>query len=96
MGVFYIVGDEAYTLLNYLITPCSRSNADVEQDNFNLFQSLMRMHIEQAFGMLVARWRILRSGLQYSVWISTKIICLLMKLHNFVLQNDTSKSFLIH
>ena len=96
LGMFYIVGDEAYTLSNYLITPCSKSNADVDQDNFNFFQSSMRMHIEQAFGMLVARWRILRGGLQYSVSISTKIICLLMKLHNFVLQNDTSKSFLIH
>ena len=95
-GIFYIVGDEAYTLSNSLITPCPKSNADVDQDNFNFFQSSMRMHIEQAFGMLVSRWRILRGGLQYSVAISTKIICLLMKLHNFILQNDTSKSFLIH
>lgn len=95
-GIFYIVGDDAYSLSNSLITPCSKSNADVDQYNFNYYQSSLRMHIEQAFGMLVARWRILRGGLQYSVEVSTRIICLLMKLHNFILENDRSRSYIIH
>lgn len=93
---FYIVGDEAYACTNYLITQYSKSNADEDQDNFNYYQSSLRMHIEQAFGMLVARWRILRGGLQYSVERSTNSVCLLMKLHNFILENDRERSVLVH
>lgn len=48
----------------------------------------MRIHIEQAFGMLVARWRILKGGLDYCVRRCTDIVCLLMKLHNFCLKYD--------
>ena len=94
--IFYIVGDDAYSLTNHVIIPCSKANADVDQDNFNCFQSSHRMHIEQAFGMLVSRWRILKGGLQYSVKRSTIIICLLMKLNNFILENDTSRSIIVH
>ena len=54
------------------------------------------MPVEQAFGMLVARGRILRGGLEFSVNKSTNIICLLMKLHNFVLENDIERSVLTH
>ena len=53
----------------------------------------MRIHIEQAFGMLVARWRILKGGLDYSVRKSTEIVCLLMKLHNFCLKYDGPESW---
>lgn len=48
----------------------------------------MRIHIEQAFGMLVARWRIIKGGLDYSVRRCTDIVCLLMKIHNFCLKYD--------
>ena len=48
----------------------------------------MRIHIEQTFGMLVACWRILKGGLDYSVQKSTNIVCLLMKLHNFCIKCD--------
>ena len=35
---FYIVGDEAYTCTEQLITPFSRDNADFDQMNFNYFR----------------------------------------------------------
>lgn len=93
---YYIVGDEAYSCTEHIITPFSKSGADTDQDNFNFFLSSLRMHVEQAFGMLVARWRILRGGLEFSVNKSTNLICLLMKLHNFVLENDRERSVLTH
>ena len=52
------------------------------------FLSSFRIRIEQAFGMLVARWRIIRGGLDFSVRRCTGIVCLLMKLHNVCLEND--------
>ena len=85
---FYIVGDEAYTCTEALITPFSRDNAGYDQMNFNFFLSSMRIHIEQAFGMLVARWRILKGGLEYYVSRCTDIVCLLMKLHNVCTKHD--------
>ena len=95
-AVFYIVGDEAYICTDYLITPVPMSVADTDEDNFNYFLSSLRMHVEQAFGMLVARWRILKGGLNFSVSRSTDIVCLCMKLHNYVIENDRERSVLRH
>ena len=94
--IFYIVGDEAYTCTEQVITPFPKSEADCEQDNFNFYQSLLRMHIEQAFGMLAARWRIMRGGLEFSVKKSTNLICLLMKLHNYCLESDTESAQVVY
>lgn len=93
-SVFYIVGDEAYICTDYLITPVPMSRTDTDEDNFNFFLSSLRMHVEQAFGMLVARWRILKGGLNFTVSKSTNIVCLCMKLHNYVIENDKERSVL--
>ena len=63
---FDIVGDEAYNC-EALITPFARDNVDYDQINFYFFLSSTRIHIEQDFGMVFARWRILKGGLEYSV-----------------------------
>jgi len=42
--------------------------------------------VEQAFGMLVSKWRILREGLEFSVERDTRIIFLAMKLQNFCIE----------
>lgn len=85
---FWIAGDEAYTCNENLITPYPASQSGPEERNFNFFLSVHRVHIEQAFGQLVARWRILRDGLEYSLSRNARIICLCMKLHNFCIDND--------
>ena len=95
-AVFYIVGDEAYICNDYLITPVPTSVANTDEDNFNYFLSSLRMHVEQAFGMLVARWRILKGGLNFSVSRSTDIVGLCMKLHNYVIENHRERSVLRH
>lgn len=82
------MGHEAYTDTEQLLTPFSRDVADYDQMNFNYFISSMRIPIEQAFGMLVARWSILRGILDYSVGRCADIVCLLMKLHNFCIKHD--------
>ena len=58
-----------------------------------IFVSSLPMRVEQEFDMLVACWRILRGGLLNK---STHLICFLLKLHNFVLENDRERFVLTY
>lgn len=51
----WIAGDDAYPLSEYLITPFPGKGLDSYQDNFNFFQSRLRITIECAFGELNRR-----------------------------------------
>jgi DDE superfamily endonuclease len=57
---FWIAGDAAYTCTDYMLTPFSKTMLLVSgfqtcRDAYNFYQSSHRVHIEQAFGMLVDR-----------------------------------------
>lgn len=84
---YWIAGDEAYLCTNSLICPIPISQvSSCWEDAFNFFLSSLRIHVEQAFGMLVARWRVLRD-LEFSPEICSEIVALCMKLHNFCIDN---------
>ena len=85
---FSIVGDEAYTISVYIIVPFPASKLTEDKDNFNFYLSSLRIHIEQTFGILVARWRILRDHLDLSLEHCTSIMSVCMKLHNFCIEKD--------
>ena len=87
-GEFWIDRDEAYTCTESLITPVSKSEAGEDEDAFNYYLSQMRIHIEQAFGMLVSKWAILQSPLGYSIQRCTRIIACTICLHNWCLENQ--------
>lgn len=65
--VFWVVGDEAYSISEWIITPYPGSTLTHDEDSFDFFLSSLRMHIEQAFRVLLARSRIIRDGLNFSV-----------------------------
>jgi len=44
--------------------------------------------VEQAFGVLVARWGILWKPLQFGLHRSTKVVDVALKLHNFCIQEN--------
>lgn len=90
--IFWIVGDEAYSCCEWLITPYPNSQAGEQEKNFNVFLSSLRVHVEQAFGQLVARWSILNYKLEYSVGKSSRIVCVCMKLHNYC-KDEMEKDF---
>lgn len=79
---FWIAGDEAYLCSESLITPIPASQASDVDDAFNFYHSSLRMHVEQAFGILVKKFRLLKM-LEFSVNDSAATIALAMKLHNF-------------
>ena len=76
LGVFFwVAGDEAYPVSEHIIVPYPASTQTNDEDNFNFFLCSLRIHIEQAFGMPTARWRILRDRLNFSL-PTVPILCL--------------------
>lgn len=57
----YLLGDAAYPLSRHLITPYPNSEciSNPAKRQFNMMLSASRVSIERAFGLLVARWRIM-------------------------------------
>jgi DDE superfamily endonuclease len=86
-----IFGDSAYVNNRYCITPFKNVKSGV-RDSFNFYQSQIRINIECAFGMFVARWGLLRRALPQAMGIK-KIVGLtlcLVRLHNFCIDNRAS------
>ena len=83
-GRFFVVGDAAYIVTNKLLTPfkgSQRENRD--RDAFNFFLSQLRIKIEQAFGMMVEKWRILKRPFTRNIGVAANIIMACARLHNF-------------
>jgi hypothetical protein len=84
----WIAVDAAYVCDNGLLTPWSKGQLmDGEEglfrDSFNYFHSSLRIHVEQNFGMLDARFGIIWRPLRFNITRVGPIISSCMKLHNF-------------
>eukprot|EP00171_Calliarthron_tuberculosum_P004660 IDg4660t1 len=84
---FWIAGDEAYSCTDRLLSPWPGRNLTVEKECFNYWQSSARIHIEQAFGILVARWGVFWRPLRVRVKKSAQVVSVCCKLHNYILDS---------
>jgi len=68
---YVMLGDQGYPLKDYLMRPYSTDNAAVcrEIEVYNYRHSRARRTVECAFGLLVSKWRCLKTELQ--VYLST-------------------------
>ena len=82
---FWVAGDEAYKCTEYVITPFPHSQVQrlSFEEAFNFFQSSHRIHVEQAFGVIIRRWEMLEVGLNFNLKNTTPIIKTIFLLHNF-------------
>ena len=82
---YWIAADDAYICDENIITPISSANTSVDTpaEAFNFFLSSHRMHIEQAFGIMRARWGILWRPLRFSLSQNSRVVQLAMCLHNY-------------
>lgn len=83
--LFYVVGDNAYTQTRTVMTPYNKTElaGRKDRDKYNFFISQLRIRVEMAFGLLVNKWRILKSPLLVRLKMCYLVIVTCMKLHNF-------------
>lgn len=91
---FVAVGDQAFPLTKYLMTPYPENNKlSLDQRIFNYRLSRARRIIENAFGILPARWRILRRTIDANVETIEAILKATICLHNYLIKNKESTYF---
>jgi len=85
---YYLIGDEAFSCTNQLLTPYSGRNLGVWKDSFNFHLSSMRQCIERSFSVLTQRWGILWRPLRcrFRRWTTVLTVC--AKLHNFCIDKN--------
>lgn len=72
---FALVGDEGFPLKTYLMRPYAKRNLQNNaQKIFNYRLSRARRVVENAFGIHVARWRILEQPLALKLSTAEKIV----------------------
>lgn len=78
------MGDEAFPLMDNLMKPFSRKTLNEEQAIFNYRLSRARRIVENAFGILASRFRILLREINLSPEKATLIVQACSHLHNFL------------
>ncbi|XP_044766215.1 putative nuclease HARBI1 [Coccinella septempunctata] len=84
---FHLIGDSAFGLRSWLMTPYKGNNLTRKQKKHNYMLSADRVKIEHAFGLLKGRWRRLQYINVYNICKTVEIITASCVLHNFCLIN---------
>ncbi|XP_054736735.1 putative nuclease HARBI1 [Anastrepha obliqua] len=87
----YFVGDDAFPLKLNLMRPYSGSKLPRVHQIFNYRLSRAHSVIENSFGILTARWRVLRTTIEFDPTNCEKIVLACIALHNFTILNDSNR-----
>jgi hypothetical protein len=90
-----IVGDGAFPLKTYLMKPYKHLPLTVEEKVFNYRLSRARRVVENAFGILVSRFRVLEKHIACKLTTTDKIVKTACALHNW-LRKTAATSYLPH
>ena len=87
---YYLVEDDAFPLQQWLMKPYPGQGTQESQAIFNYRLSRARRVIENAFGILAARWRVFMQSLQTSSENAETIVKATICLHNFLRQTKSA------
>ena len=86
---YFLVGDEIFPLKQWLMRPYPGKLSEPERI-YNYRQSRARRVIENAFGILRARWRIFSRPIKASVENTERYVMASLCLHNYLRQTENS------
>lgn len=93
-GGHCIIGDDAFPLKTYLTKPYNTLPLSKEEKIFNYRLSRARRVIENAFGILVSRFRVLDKKIACNLSTTDKIVKACCAIHNWLRKTD-SKVYLM-
>lgn len=85
-----LLGDQAFALQRHLMRPYFRKKAGDRETIFNYRLSRARRVVENAFGILTTRWRVLESKINASVDAVEDIVKACLVLHNYLKTHDAT------
>lgn len=88
---YFMLGDAAYPLKSYLLTPFS-GNLTPDMQIYNYRHARARRCVECAFGVLSARWRVLKSSIATDVTTAETIVLAAVVLHNAIITLEKSST----
>ena len=87
---YFLLGDEAFLLKEYMMRPFP-GQLDEDEKVFSYRQSRGRRVIENTFGILRARWRILGRPIKATVENVERYLLAIIALHNYLQQKEIEK-----
>ena len=88
---YYVIGDDIFALKTWLMKPIPGRGLDAETKVYNYRLSSARRTIENAFGILSARWRVFMRPIRADVCTVDSIVRACAALHNYLLCTDNAK-----
>ncbi|XP_067619899.1 uncharacterized protein [Eurosta solidaginis] len=90
---YFFVGDSAFPLKPNLMRPYPGRNLSPAKRNYNKRLSFVRVHIENTFGILANRWRVLHTTIHAAPENVDKIVLATIVLHNYLMLDSSSGYF---
>ena len=81
---YFLIGGDAFPLRSWMMKPCSRRHLDHDERIFNYRLSRARRFVENAFGILAMRFRILLGTMQQVPETVDIIVLACTTLHNLL------------